>query len=386
MVVSSKVKPQSIGKTLTHTECYTTVIRTLTRFLPIEINGKRTPEVFYGQLVNLVLSNDSLHSVCTYFPNYWGETTIKYHLHKLSMGMLIEASTPLLVENAIQHLQPGKKYECAIDFTHDPYYGKIDEENEKYIIKGQRKKSTYKFYSYVSLSIIEKNEKFTIGILPVEKGVEKVTYVKSLLEMLEKFAIIPQRIYMDSGFYAIDIMIYLQMKEIPFVIPVPMIRGELTTKVNNLTESCRFSYDVGKSNPADRRVTIDVGVLLQDISQDPKRKKDRVVFALYKTDDWSLNKIARKYQHRFSIEATYRLRNQIKPKTTTKNPVIRYLFALISFVLENIWVHFQLVFCRFEIDDVIVIRKDKLTLTNFKNLLHEKLREIIGYQIEMKFD
>jgi hypothetical protein len=31
------------------------------------------------------------------------------------------------------------------------------------------------------------------------------------------------------------------------------------------------------------------------------------------------------------------MRNQEKPKTSIRNPVLRYLFAVIAFLLENLW-------------------------------------------------
>ena len=31
------------------------------------------------------------------------------------------------------------------------------------------------------------------------------------------------------------------------------------------------------------------------------------------------------------------MRNLVKPRTSTRNPVIRYLFAIISFLLKNLW-------------------------------------------------
>ena len=40
---------------------------------------------------------------------------------------------------------------------------------------------------------------------------------------------------------------------------------------------------------------------------------------------------------RFAIESSYRMRNLAKPRTSTRNPVIRYLFAIISFLLNNLW-------------------------------------------------
>ena len=87
---------------------------------------------------------------------------------------VIESNEKILMQMAIQNLKPNKEYEFAIDYTNDPYYGKINTSNDKYVIRGQAKKSTNSFYSYISLYIINKNERFTIAVLPGEKGKSKV--------------------------------------------------------------------------------------------------------------------------------------------------------------------------------------------------------------------
>jgi len=51
-------------------------------------------------------------------------------------------------------------------------------------------------------------------------------------------------------------------------------------------------------------------------------------------------------QGRFAIASSYRMRNQVKPRASTKNPVIRYLYAIISFPLKNVriallWMQFS---------------------------------------------
>ena len=53
---------------------------------------------------------------------------------------------------------------------------------------------------------------------------------------------------------------------------------------------------------------------------------------------WHPLRVHRAYRSRFSIESSYRMRNQVKPRTSTKNPVIRYLYAIISFLLKNVWI------------------------------------------------
>lgn len=83
------------------------------------------------------------------------------------MEELIKLNEMILLQELIKNLKSGKSYECAIDLTNDPYYGKIDLSNEKYAISGPVKKSTNSFYSYISLCITNKNERFNVSVLPV---------------------------------------------------------------------------------------------------------------------------------------------------------------------------------------------------------------------------
>jgi len=56
---------------------------------------------------------------------------------------------------------------------------------------------------------------------------------------------------------------------------------------------------------------------------------------------WSPRKVSTVYRRRFAIESSYRMRNVVKPKTSSKNANIRYFYALISFLLKNIWLYLQ---------------------------------------------
>lgn len=40
-------------------------------------------------------------------------------------------------------------------------------------------------------------------------------------------------------------------------------------------------------------------------------------------------------------ESSYSMRNVVKPKTSSKKVTIRYFYALISFLLKNIWLYLQ---------------------------------------------
>lgn len=53
----------------------------------------------------------------------------------------------------------------------------------------------------------------------------------------------------------------------------------------------------------------------------------------------SLQLIHDDYRLRFGIESSYRLKNQCRIKTTIKNPIIRFLFVALSFLIVNIWIY-----------------------------------------------
>ncbi|NVO67224.1 hypothetical protein [Methanofollis tationis] len=58
------------------------------------------------------------------------------------MADLEQNNTSILTTHMHHVLKPGYAYQFAIDFTNDPYYGSTDEENEAYIVRSKRKKST----------------------------------------------------------------------------------------------------------------------------------------------------------------------------------------------------------------------------------------------------
>ena len=109
-------------------------------------------------------------------------------------------------------METGNKYAFAIDFTNDPYYGETDSSNENYVIRSQAKKSTNSFYSYIPLSIITKNNRFTVSVLPVEKNKTKVDYLRYFIDCIKKLNFKVKVLCLDREFYSVDVFEFLQNK------------------------------------------------------------------------------------------------------------------------------------------------------------------------------
>jgi putative transposase len=149
--------------------CLDLVLKPLTSHITLKINGSLTSEDIIRTVVSLAVDKNSVHSVSKQYSAVACETSLRYHLKKLNMEELILSNENILLQEPLKTLKTGKYYEFAVDLTNDHYYGKTDLSNDKYVIRSQAKKSTDPFYSYISLYITNKNERFTVSVLSCRK-------------------------------------------------------------------------------------------------------------------------------------------------------------------------------------------------------------------------
>jgi putative transposase len=126
--------------------CIDSVLEPLTSHITLRIYDSLTSEDVIHTVVNMAVNKSSVHSVSKQYSDVACETSLRYHLKKLNMEELIRSNENILLKNPLKTLKKGKGYEFAIDLTNDPYYGKTDSANEKYVIRSQTKKSTKSFY------------------------------------------------------------------------------------------------------------------------------------------------------------------------------------------------------------------------------------------------
>ena len=178
----SSFKPEYTHKIeLKSKKCFDYLLQPLKDHVTIKINGSLTCEDIFRTIVNMAVNKTSVHSVSKHYQNVSCETSLLYHLKKLDIEKLIPSNEKILLHELIKTLKTDKSYEFAIDITDDPYYGKIDSSNEKYVISGQAKKSTNSFCSYISLYITNKNERFTVSVIRDEMNKTMVDYVSILI-------------------------------------------------------------------------------------------------------------------------------------------------------------------------------------------------------------
>ncbi len=183
------------------------------------------------------------------------ETSFRYHLKKLDMDELERKNTAILI-SLMQHvLKPRKAYQFAIDYKHDPYYGTTAGENEAYIVRSKRKRSTNEFYSYVTLYVTTKNRQMTLAVYPVRQGIAKVGYIAQCLDQIAELGLVIEALCLDREFYIRKVIRFLSRMQVPFIIPVRR-PGKRMKQLLQGTQSRYAEYQMnGKTNarPAHRR-------------------------------------------------------------------------------------------------------------------------------------
>jgi putative transposase len=319
-------------------ECIDTVLKSLTDNIIITINGSLTCKDLFYAAICMAVDNSSIHSRSKHYQKIPCETSTRHHPNKLDLEELIRLNENILLQDPIATLYPEKKYEFAIDFTNDPYYGRTDQSNENYVIRGQAKKSTNSFYSYISLSIINKNERFTISVLPVEKSKTTVYYLNYFLDMINDLGLKTKVLCLGRGFYSVDVFEFLQNKGIAHITPV--VRRGYKIKRLLIGRNARYTEYIMK-NPQKKVVRLDIVLDVKYLKG--KRNKtgcENLGFVVYGIK-WKPRRISNVYRRKFAIESSYRMRNIVKPKTSTINVTLRYFFALVSFLLRNTWLRIQ---------------------------------------------
>lgn len=350
--------------------CIDSVLEPLKSHVNIKINGSLTSEDVIRTVVSLAVDKNSVHSVSKQYSAVACETSLRYHLKKLNMDELIRSNENILLQNPLKSLKTGKSYEFAVDLTNDPYYGKTDSSNEKYVIRSQAKKSTNSFYSYISLYITNKNERFTVSVLPVEKKKPMVEYLSYFLDLIKRLNFKIKVLCLDREFYSIDVFEFLQSNGVPHIVPV-VKKGEKMKQLLNGSKARSTQYVMKNSK---KKILLDIIIDVKYLKGKRDKKGCENLGFVVLGVKWSPRKVSTVYRRRFAIESSYRMRNVVRPKTSSKNATIRYFYALVSFLLKNVWLYIQKKHFTIVKRGPQVIDEDKFRFEVFILLIEEWIR------------
>ncbi len=175
---------------------------------------------------------------------------------------------------------------------------------------------------------------------------------------------------LDRGFYSHEVFSFLQEENIPHIVPVRK-HGQKLKKILRGNHARYTHYTMrGTSGPLDLALAIDVQYLQGRNKKFGNVNLGYIVYGI----NWNPRRVYQVYKNRFAIESSYRIRNVVKAKTSSRNVVLRYLLTIISFLLKNIRVTIQWMFFSKVQRGPRTIDEDLFRFDLFRLLVWEGLR------------
>ena len=151
-----------------------------------------------------------------------------------------------------------------------------------------------------------------------------------------------EKALLDRYFFTVPVMQWLQKHKVPFIIPVVMRgpkpkRGKKPKGLRAYRGSKAGSYDYthrAGSESVDFRLVINYKT-----GRDRRTKKRAVKKMFFAT--WKVRltptQVRDAYRGRFGIETSYRQLNQSRARTSSRDPLYRFLLVGIALFLRNLW-------------------------------------------------
>ena len=279
--------------------------------------------------------------------------------------------------------------QVAIDLVLVPYHGSpmVD---PKEVYRSQARSGTSHFHAYATAYVNYRGQRFTLALAVVERGETLQEVLKRLLRRLTALGISTRMLLLDRGFWSVGVLSYLQRARRPFLMPV-VLRGRKPDHAKGPSGTRVFAtrkrggwgkYTVTASDGQVARVSICVHCRNYN-GQWGRHGRQALVYAFWGFEASSTKWVRETYRKRFAIETSYRQMHQGRPRTCTRNPLVRLLLVGVALVLRNVWVwlHYAVLStprqgnCRYNLD--------RLTLKTLLLWLQHQAEDELGRRDEV---
>ena len=227
-----------------------------------------------------------------------------------------------------------KKVVLALDYTDEEFYGEV----ETFWIHGWTgsKGVTGKF-KFLTCALVDKDLKIPLLSIPVHVGSNMAKDVCFCLSLIKPLVESIELILFDRGFYSKDLMLTLTRGEYPYLIFVPKnvkVKSELEEMAKNEMRSIRYDFKVNKDKTTERGSTT-IAFLKQVF--DPKSERDYDWAFATNLEEVDLDPIIQTYKKRWRIETGFRIQDEARIKSKSKEMKIRFFYFAYEQTLQLIW-------------------------------------------------
>jgi putative transposase len=318
--------------------------------IPLSASGYRcqTPDL-WRLLLAAAARRSTIEAVCADLPGAPDSNTVRGYLtEQLPLAGIgeLEQQWNSLLGSLIPDWLRERPQEIAVDFHDEPYYGReTPDDADNWVCRGEARSGTTRFYRCATAYLMLHDVRLTLAVVFVKPKMDTLTILKRLLTAVRAAQISIKCLYADKGFCCIEVLRYLKRRALPAIVAMP-IRG----KQAGSRALCRgqSSYWTTYTLQSAEHGRLSVPVAVVRTYQRRRSGRRQVCWLLYVCLHISagLVQVRRRYRRRFGIESGYRLMEQVRARTTSPNPALRFLLMGVALLIVNMWICLHWLFLR----------------------------------------
>lgn len=275
---------------------------------------------------------------------------LHYHLDKNYVETLTKENTNQLMK-IIRKIRLGAVKVIA-DITEENFYGKVD---SFFIHPWTGEKGIEGKYRYLVAGILFRNKILPFYVTILSVGSFKAKYLGEIVDLCKSLGINVKTILLDRGFFSGDIINTLSTKDINYLIFAP--KKELyRCMLEGTNKSCVIEHEIAYKKDKSSHKAETFLALVKEVQGYDWVFASNIFFRKAEKYVWL-------YKQRWNIETMFRVHDEARIKTKSKNPVIRLFYFMVSMFLLFIW---------------NLYKKTKFTFKKFVIVMCETIKEDIA--------
>jgi hypothetical protein len=318
--------------------------------IPLTANGYRCQTAdLWRLLLAAAARRTTLEATCADLTGAPDANTVRGYLtEQLSPAGIpdLEQQWNDLLRTLIPDWLRGRPQEIAVDFHDQPYYGRDGpDDGDNWVCRGEARAGTTRFYRCATAYLMLHDVRLTLAVVFVKPTLDKVVILKRLLSALRAAQIRIKCLYADKGFCCIPVLRFLVRWRIPAIIALP-IRGKQAGS-RALCRGPKSYWTMYTLQSAEQgKLSVPVAVVRTYQRRRSGRRQLRWLLYVCLGIGGPLVRVRRRYRRRFGIETGYRLMEQVRARTTSPNPALRFLLMGVALLIVNMWIRLHWLFLR----------------------------------------
>jgi putative transposase len=230
--------------------------------------------------------------------------------------------------------------ELAID-THDqPFYGKSTALREL-ACRGKARAGTTHFFRLARAYIMQSGLRITLAVMFVLPGHDMKDVLSLLMHRVRALDLKISRLWLDRGFASVTVFEYLRDQRLNAVVACqPLGKNGGTRGLCRGRCSYTTQHDFQRAGYGSCRVTVSV--------VNCRNASDKLVWMVFAQFGKRLEPhvVRQRYRLRFGIESSYRQLRQVRIKTNSRNPALRFIYMALALLLVNLWCLLRFRYCQ----------------------------------------